>query len=104
MESDDVKSDAVLDEIAAKVDALNFKKSDEDEEGDLESTAEPEDEATTIKRQSEIVRKQAETINTLIQQLRIMFDEYNTACQEKEYYEDLSEALIRYIENRECHK
>jgi len=34
----------------------------------------------------------------LIQQLRVMFDEYNAACQEKEYYEDLSEALFRYIE------
>lgn len=92
---DDVKSDAVLDEIAAKVNALNFKTGDQEEDS---TSAETEDEGTTIKRQSEIVKKQSETINTLIQQLRIMFDEYNTACQEKEYYEDLSEALIRYIE------
>lgn len=101
MEEDDteVKSDAVLDEIAAKVDALNFQKNSEDGDSSLElASTDPEDEAATIKRQSEIIKKQAETINTLIQQLRIMFDEYNTACQEKEYYEDLSEALIRYIE------
>jgi len=101
MEEDDttVKSDAVLDEIAAKVDALNFQKNSEDGDSSLEiASTDPEDESATIKRQSEIIKKQAETINTLIQQLRIMFDEYNTACQEKEYYEDLSEALIRYIE------
>lgn len=101
MEEDDttVKSDAVLDEIAAKVDALNFQKNSEDEDSSQElASTDPEDESATIKRQSEIIKKQAETINTLIQQLRIMFDEYNTACQEKEYYEDLSEALIRYIE------
>jgi len=101
MEEEDttVKSDAVLDEIAAKVDALNFQKNSEDGDSSLElASTDPEDETATIKRQSEIIKKQAETINTLIQQLRIMFDEYNTACQEKEYYEDLSEALIRYIE------
>ena len=98
VEDDVVKSDAVLDEIAAKVGALDFKKSDGEEEDSVEVATEPEDETATIKRQSEIIKKQAETINTLIQQLRIMFDEYNTACQEKEYYEDLSEALIRYIE------
>lgn len=92
---DDIKSDAVLDEIAAKVDALNFKKSDENDE-DL--TEEPETETNTMKRQSDIIKKQAETINTLIQQLRVMFDEYNAACHEKDYYEDLSEALLRYIE------
>jgi len=92
---DDVKSDAVLDEIAAKVNALNFKKSDDE---DKDFTQEPETEANTMKRQSDIIKKQAETINTLIQQLRVMFDEYNAACHEKDYYEDLSEALLRYIE------
>lgn len=94
-DGDDIKSDAVLDEIAAKVDALNFKRSDENDKDFIE---EPETEANTMKRQSDIIKKQAETINTLIQQLRVMFDEYNAACHEKDYYEDLSEALLRYIE------
>ena len=94
----EIKSDTVLDEIAAKVDALDFHKKSDGEDDDEFFITETETEIQTINRQSEIIKKQAETINTLIQQLRVMFDEYNAACQEKEYYEDLSEALFRYIE------
>lgn len=87
---DEVKSDGVLDELAARVDALNYNEEDDF----ITHTEEP---SSTIKRQSDVIKKQAETINTLIQQLRVMFDEYTAESQEKEYYEDLSEALLGYI-------
>jgi len=44
------------------------------------------------------VRAQGETINTLIYQLRIMFDEYSFTKNETEYYEQLNEALFRCLE------
>lgn len=84
---DEIKTDEMLDEVAARVDALDFNNIED-----------PEDARVTAKKQGEIIKKQAETINTLISQLRIMFDEYNDAVNEKGYYEDLSEALLRYIE------
>jgi len=86
--SSEIKSDAVLDEIAAKVGALDF--SDENE-GDLEN---PE----AHSKYMETIKKQGETINTLVRQLRIMFDEYQEVNQEREYYEDLNDALIRCLE------
>lgn len=85
---DEFKTDAMLDEVAARVDALDFNG----------TTDEPESAESKAMKQGEIIKKQAETINTLISQLRIMFDEYNDAVNEKGYYEDLSEALLRYIE------
>lgn len=84
---DDVKSDAMLDEIAAKVESLDFSKIQEDED--------KEDFHTKC---MDTVKKQGETINTLVQQLRIMFDEYQAIDQEREYYEDLNDALIRCLE------
>lgn len=87
LEDSDVKSDAMLDEIAAKVEALDFSKIQEDEDGgDFHAKC------------METVKKQGETINTLVQQLRIMFDEYQAIDQEREYYEDLNDALIRCLE------
>lgn len=86
--STEIKSDDVLDEIAAKVGALDFN---DENEGDLEN---PE----AHSKYMETIKKQGETINTLVRQLRIMFDEYQEVNQEREYYEDLNDALIRCLE------
>lgn len=85
---DGIKTDAMLDEIAAKVDALDFNKTEEEED----------DEDNFHSKCVETVKKQGETINTLVQQLRIMFDEYQSIDQEREYYEELNDALIRCLE------
>ena len=90
--SDDVKTDAMLDEIAAKVDSLDFNKvenDDDDDSGDVDELH---------AKCMETVKKQGETINTLVQQLRVMFDEYQAVDQEREYYEELNDALIRCLE------
>ena len=78
------KTDAVLDEIAAKVHALDFRKDDEEE--------------NTHVKCMDTVRKQGETINTLVNQLRIMFEQYTEMNSEREYYEELNEALLRCLE------
>jgi len=81
------QSDAVLDEIAAKVSAMDFNEV-EVGEGNHEKCM-------------DTVRHQGETINTLINQLRIMFEEYTSMNNEREYYEELNEALFRCLELNE---
>jgi len=83
--SNDIKSDAMLDEIAAKTDSLDFSRLQPDEDGDFHKTT------------LETVKNQKETINTLVQQLRLMFDNYRVVEEEKCYYENLSEALIKCL-------
>ena len=78
----EVKSDAVLDEIAAKVNALDFNKSEEGDHSQCLAS----------------MKKQSETINTLVHQLRLMFDEYQEISQERDYYEELNNALLRCLE------
>jgi len=100
------KTDAVLDEIAAKVNGLDFR-SDEDNQNGHELCKN-----CAIKGQGvaddnvhdkcmDTVRSQGETINTLINQLRVMFEEYTSMNNEREYYEELNEALIRCLELNE---
>jgi len=78
------KDDAVLDEIAAKVNEMGFNDADSNHEKCMDT-----------------VRSQGETINTLINQLRIMFEEYTSINNEREYYEELNEALFRCLELNE---
>ena len=80
----------VLDEIAAKVDSLNIIEGEQCENNqDIQTKY-----ITTIK-------KQGETINTLVQQLRIIIDEYKEVNEERKYYEDLNDALMRCLEMSE---
>ena len=80
----------VLDEIAAKVDSLNIIEGEQCENNhDIQAKY-----ITTIK-------KQGETINTLVQQLRIIIDEYKEVNEERKYYEDLNDALMRCLEMSE---
>jgi len=81
-EEDD--ADAVRDEIEAKISGLNLNDGNNDHEKCMDT-----------------VRSQGETINTLIHQLRIMFDEFTSINNEREYYEELNEALFRCLELRD---
>merc|ERR1719206_762373 len=78
--SKEKNGDAVLDEIAAKVDALGFNETDPNHMKCMD----------TVKSQ--------DTINTLINQLRIMFEEYTNMQHERDYFEELNEALFRCLE------
>jgi len=92
VDSDDVtsrndkglKDDAVLDEVAAKVNEMGLSDADNSHEKCMDT-----------------VKSQEETINTLINQLRIMFEEYTSINNEREYYEELNEALFRCLELKE---
>jgi len=72
----------VPDEIAAKVNELTLSKDDDNNHVECMDT----------------VRKQGETINTLVNQLCVMFQEYEEMNSEREYYEELNEALLRCLE------
>ena len=87
---DEPTCNEVLDEIAAKVDSLNVIEGEQCENNqDIQAKY-----ITTIK-------KQGETINTLVQQLRIIIDEYKEVNEERKYYEDLNDALMRCLEMSE---
>jgi len=81
-------ADGVLDEIAAKVHNMGMTDGDEDDDVGV----------TNHEKCMETVRSQGETINTLINQLRVMFEEYTSMNNEREYYEELNEALFRCLE------
>merc|ERR1712147_114590 len=81
-------ADGVLDEIAAKVHNMGMTDGDEDDDVG----------GTNHEKCMETVRSQGETINTLINQLRVMFEEYTSMNNESEYYEELNEALFRCLE------
>lgn len=76
-------NDDVLDEIESKINKLNLI-----------------DGYNKHGKCMDTVRSQGETINTLIHQLRLMFDEYTFVNNEREYYEELNEALFRCLELR----
>ena len=80
----------VLDEIAAKVDSLNIIEGEQCENNhDIQA------------KYIMTIKKQGETINTLVQQLRIIIDEYKEVNEERKYYEDLNDALMRCLEMSE---
>ena len=81
-------ADAVLDEMAAKANTSNFDALPEDSDDvhlNCESTLED----------------QRDTVEILINQLRYMSEEYEEAYQEREYYEELNEALLLCLELKE---
>ena len=80
------ETDTMLDEIAAKVDLLNLEKKDV---------------SVSSNREHETIQKQNELISTLTCQLKIIFEEYQAACKERDYYEELNETLIRCLEVKE---
>jgi len=84
-EGNDLGTSTVPDEIAAKVRTLDIRKDEHDENNNHVECM-------------ETVRKQGETINTLVNQLCIMFQEYEEMNSEREYYEELNEALLRCLE------
>jgi len=89
VEGEESKTDAVLDEIAAKVNALDLESDKDDHNTD------------ECKKCMITVKGQRETINTLINWLRVMFEEYKSMNNEREYYEELNEALFRCLELNE---
>lgn len=80
------ETDTILDEIAAKVDLINLEKKDGLEHNN---------------REHETIQKQNELISTLTCQLKIIFEEYQSASKERDYYEELNETLIRCLEVKE---
>ena len=78
------KDDAVLDEIAAKVSEMDVNEGDPNH-----------------KKCMDTVKSQHFQCSTLINRRRIMFEEYTSMRYERDYYEELNEALFRCLELNE---
>lgn len=93
-----VGKDVLLDEVAAissKVEGMNLRQDTYVQTTPLELTKED----YVLK-----VREQTEVIDNLIRQMRGMYDEYNQACKEREYYSELCETLLQCLEMEELRR